>query len=214
MKYNYDLTISQNQWPVPTVGALNYICDEISNFWKGIVNRSSTTCSGWSRLAEDYNLFGTIKELTEIQQCTSDSKTLTWDTAPSIATDVVGKRYAEVYIYYKNLATVSITEFETYGIADVVAYMGGIVGLFFGFTIMTIFEFFFFAVDLLIIGVFKIFGKKSSPVKRGSISPYHKTISPMQSNLPIAPPAYQTRYPMGQPGPGQPTRLYSMQNYE
>ena len=69
-------------------------------------------------------------------------------------------------------------ENELYETADMIAYLGGILGLFFGCTLLTLAEFLMFGVDLLIISTKNIFRPSSTlnkvaPRKAMTAAPQH-----------------------------------------
>ena len=77
-----------------------------------------------------------------------------------------------------------VSESELFEIADIVAYLGGILGLFFGCTLLTLAEFIFFGFDLILIGIHRLFNKNE---KRIPQRPSFKNNQPRRNSNKVLP---------------------------
>ena len=113
----------------------------------------------------------------------------------------MNQRMAELSIHYNSFEVELVTESEQLTFADIIAYFGGIMGLFFGASMMAFADIFMFAVDLVVIafanvctsggGKRKKLDLQSQPPHSRSINRamYPQGMSNMKNNsvLPITP---------------------------
>ena len=183
---SYKTQVSSLKWP--NAKSVVRQCEGIASTLVNRAKSTDKMCQSKSYIRDYFNpnktVYGdsdepTIALFNDLIQCIqSDDDEM--DDLEELAQMSVGNRFGEVHIYFKdfqvenveqnenisvcfmitNLNIVILTYFFLFQLEDVVGYFGGIMGLFFGFSLMTLFEYFELVLDLIFIAIAKLTGKQ------------------------------------------------------
>ena len=154
--YSFETTISSLKWPNNDGKALTGLCSHLLSILTKRINESDDTCTSTSYLAKQVADGTPYDVLNDLNGCTSGQYRLPIMSSEEMGNLIIGKQYAEVYIYYRDFNYQTIIQYESIDIAGIFANVGGIVGLFFGFSFLTCFEYVQLGFDLIGIAIVKI----------------------------------------------------------
>ena len=176
--YSFDLQLSQRSWPNPTSPTLEGVCAALQDIFEMRSNDSDPTCIGRSYLPEQAikSGQGRPKVAQQLGKCKHQQYTEELASSFEMADYLVGSQFAEVFVFYKDFNYQTVIESQWLEFADLLAYLGGILGLFFGFTFITLFEYIQLLIDIIVICVGRVccsrnevVGVKTNPnMKHGS----------------------------------------------
>ena len=179
----YEVSLSWLKWPIHLQKSLQTTCEEILSLVRRRINGNDKTCQGPTKMDDytDTNARLSYRFYSDLKACAEGDLTKDFRSYQEMAAFGVGSNLAEVFIYYRDFNYQSVVENEHFSFADLVAYLGGILGmktnylnfnsnfksyfnqqgLFFGFTILTMFEYVQFIIELIIIACVKCCKKKN-----------------------------------------------------
>ena len=149
------------------------VCAQILSILQPRVESEDATCTGDSKLKTMKGAGGSIRVLDDLAGCANGEFHSPIESYYELADLIIGSQFAEVYIYYRDFNLQKIVEYEATGISGLLAWMGGILGLFFGFSFMTLMEYILLLMDMIFIGIAKLCLKKRNN-KASPVSSAHK----------------------------------------
>ena len=125
-------------------------CVKITGLLESLTNASST-CTSSSNVFKIFNESRDNEIIRALQRCSSDDGEQMQFPERELIAFYMGQRMAELLVHYNDFEVELVTESEQLTFADIIAYFGGIMGLFFGASMMAFADIFMFAVDLVVI---------------------------------------------------------------
>ena len=175
-RYAMDFSVSNAQWPSSERPTLQARCKNLYNTLQTRRSGTDSTCTNSTNLkgsTESGNL------ITKLNECKDGNYAAPFSTPEEFGAFVVGKRFAEVFIYFNTFEYQSIVEDQMIDFAELLAYMGGILGLFFGFSFLTLFEYIQLLIDCIVYGFARCCGGQNK-IKSSRPGSQQQLVTPTQ----------------------------------